>query len=95
MIRFVRDIHAVLQAPCCEHSALLSRELDEPLRAGQRAGLWLHLRVCRACRTFRAHLRRIAELHASEPGPHVDAAMPDHVRARIVGAVRRESGHDH
>lgn len=94
MIQFVQDVRAVLTAPCREHSVLLSRELDEPLRPGQRAGLWLHLRVCRACRSFKAHLRRMADLHASDPGPGVDAAMPDSVRARINEAVRDQGRAD-
>ncbi|MEZ6235506.1 MAG: hypothetical protein R3B68_15075 [Phycisphaerales bacterium] len=84
MIRFVRDIVRVLNLACEQHTALFSRELDEPLRPGERAGLWLHVRVCAGCRRFRRQMRAMREMARSlASGLEGGEAMPAGVRRRI------------
>jgi len=42
---------------CREASRLLSQSQDRRLAAGERAALWLHLRLCRGCRAVEAQMR--------------------------------------
>lgn len=71
--------------PCSEHAALLSRQLDEPLPAGEAFGLALHLRLCKGCRRLKAHLRRLREL-ARAMGQQIESGegLPAEARARLA-----------
>lgn len=91
--RFFRDVTGVLKLPCERHTELFSQRLDQPLRRGQRVGLWLHLRVCEGCRRFKAQLEAIAALQARERAmaPVNAAGMPPDVRARIADSITRDS----
>lgn len=84
MIGFVRDVLRVLGMPCREHTALFSKQLDEPLPAGIAAGLRIHILYCGGCKKFRAQIRRLREL-AGSIGRESDAgeAMPQAVRDRV------------
>ena len=44
-------IHS-LKVSCNKASALMEQRDFRPLSAGERAGLWFHLRICDACRTY-------------------------------------------
>lgn len=92
MIRFVRDIMRILNLACQEHTALFSRALDEPLRPGERVGLWLHMRVCAGCRRFERQMRAMREMARSlASGLEGGEAMPAGVRRRIGESLAVDS----
>jgi hypothetical protein len=82
---YLRDIFRVLNLPCREHTALLSRQLDEPLAPGERLGLRLHLVYCRGCRMYRNQIVLLRSLAArlTEDLERGDV-MPQDVRDRIA-----------
>lgn len=92
MIGFVRDVLRVLKMPCREHTALFSRQLDEPLPRGIQAGLRLHVLYCTGCKRFRAQVRRLREV-AGGLGRDLNAgeAMPRAVRGRVLGRAADEA----
>lgn len=84
MIGFVRDVIRVLGMPCREHTALFSRQLDEPLPRGIAAGLRIHILYCAGCKKFRAQIRRLRDL-AGSIGQELDSGetIPQAVRDRV------------
>jgi hypothetical protein len=82
----------ILTLRCESASELASRELDEPLRALERAALWGHLLVCRSCRRFRGQIRlirtalRLRERLPSGAQPEV-AGLSAEARHRIARAI--------
>lgn len=91
MINYLRDLYRVLNSPCRDLSALFSRQLDEPLSRGERAGMRVHVLYCRGCSRFRAQVRRIRELAASI-GDNLERSegLPGAVRDRLLLRVRKE-----
>ena len=85
MIGFIRDVFRVLRMPCREHTALLSKQLDEPLPRGVAAGLRVHIVYCGGCKKFCAQMRRLREV-AGSIGRGLDSgeAMPPAVRDRVL-----------
>lgn len=92
MIGFVRDVCRVLGMPCREHTALFSRQLDEPLPPGISAGLRVHIMYCAGCRKFRAQIRRLREL-SGKIGLEMESGegMPSDVRDRLLQATSPKS----
>lgn len=41
---------------CREVTRLLSEQQERPLRTGERVSLWMHTRICGACRNFARQL---------------------------------------
>jgi hypothetical protein len=76
---------------CCEHAELISRQMDEPLPAGEALGLRLHIVICAGCRRFREQVRQIRQLAGGLVGQDLDAdeSMPKEARARIAAALAR------
>lgn len=93
MIGFTRDVFRVLGMPCREHTALFSKQLDEPLPPGIAAGLRIHIVYCGGCKKFRAQIRRLREL-AGTVGRDLDSgeAMPGAVRERVLRRAVGRSG---
>lgn len=93
MTRFVLDLGRSLKKKCVHHSETISRSMDAPLRPGERAGLWLHLRLCRACRRYRQQLLRLRAILQGTGAPDGSAeTMPAETRARLADRLReRES----
>ncbi len=89
MTRFVLDLGRSLNKKCVHHAEAISRSMDAPLRPGERAGLWLHLRVCRACRRYRQQLLRLRAI-LEGGGARDDSAetMPPETRARLADRLR-------
>lgn len=83
----------ILTLRCEAASAMLSRELDEPLSRVERAALVCHLVACRSCRRFRGQVQRIrqalrlrnrlAALDITD-----DEGLSPGARARIARAIR-------
>ena len=92
MIAFVRDVVGVLRMPCREHTALFSKQLDEPLPAGIATGLRIHILYCGGCKKFRAQVRRLGDL-AGTIGRELDSgeAMPGAVRDRVLRRAADQS----
>lgn len=92
MIGFVRGVLRVLGAPCRDHTALFSRQLDDPLPPGVPAGLRIHILYCGGCARFRKQIRLLRDL-AGAIGREIDAgeAMPEAVRERVRKRVADES----
>lgn len=88
MIKFTRDMLRTAAAPCSTHAQHISRRMDGHLSAGERSGLWLHLRGCAACRAFARQLERLRSLARAEaaarPAPDT---MPADVRSRLSTTV--------
>ncbi|MFN5944183.1 MAG: hypothetical protein ACK5P8_03010 [Phycisphaerae bacterium] len=85
MTAFIRDMFDVLGMRCEQHAVLVSRQADEPLRAGQACGLWLHLRVCKGCAQWRRQIGQLrALLRAIDATDATIAAMPGDARERIA-----------
>ncbi len=90
-----RDHLRRLLALRCEESSLLaSQELDEPLGTSDRLAMWGHVLVCRSCRRFRHHLRRIGAAYRRrgaygiDPESAAEGLSPES-RRRIAEALRR------
>ena len=92
MIGFVRGVFRVLGAPCREHTALFSRQLDGPLPPGVALGLRIHILYCSGCARFRRQVRLLRDL-AGTIGREADGgeAMPGVVRDRVLRRVADES----
>jgi hypothetical protein len=92
MIGFVRDVLRVLRMPCREHTALCSRQLDEPLPPGVAVGLRIHILYCGGCRKFRAQVRSLRDL-AGSTGRELESgeAMPGAVRDRVLRRAADQS----
>jgi hypothetical protein len=92
MIGFVRDVFRVLGMPCREHTALFSKQLDEPLPPGIAAGLRIHILYCGGCKKFRAQIHRLRDL-AGTIGHDLDSgeAMPQAVRDRVLRRAADQS----
>lgn len=93
MIRYTRDILAVLATPCSKQVELMSRAMDLPPTRGERHGLRLHRAICTGCRRYHAHLETLAaaarSLHESSPLPAQGAqGMPQDVRSRLLDALK-------
>lgn len=92
MIGFIRDVFRVLRMPCREHTALFSKQLDEPLPRGISAGLRIHVMYCGGCSKFRAQIRRLRVL-AGKIGQDIESGepLPDSVRARVLRRAADQS----
>jgi hypothetical protein len=91
MITFLRDFLRVLNTPCRAQTELISRTLDAPLAPlsrGERVGLWIHLRGCRACTQFRRQLLKLHQLAASINPSGTDSTMPADVKDRLRSATK-------
>jgi hypothetical protein len=92
MIVFFRDISRVLNAPCREHARMMTLAPEVPLRRGERAGLWLHLRICKGCRGLKAQLDRLGSILGRAANKEdSEAAMPEAVRQRLRERFADES----
>lgn len=80
---------------CRRAAALITRELDDPLWAWQRAGLRFHTLVCGDCRRFRAQVGAVDEAAAgllARPAGFGPAALSDGTRDHLKGIIRDELG---
>lgn len=92
MITFCADIARALRTRCPQHARMIALASDVPLRRGERAGLWLHLRICKGCRAYKAQVDRLASLVASaRAAESVETAMPDAMRTRLRARLSEES----
>jgi hypothetical protein len=60
-------IHNTLRTSCQKATELIERRELRPLNGTERLGLWLHLRVCKACRTYQAQSAVIDRLLEKRP----------------------------
>jgi hypothetical protein len=57
----------LLNAPCRDMTALVSRALDERLTFSQRVAVRSHLLYCRACRRFRKQTQQLHDALRNQP----------------------------
>lgn len=83
---------------CQETSRLLYAAPERPPNGRTRFALWLHLRMCHACRRFERQLATIRKgLARLEQGPAGggDEALSPEARARICASLDARCDHDH
>lgn len=84
-----------LMPSCREALRLQSEALEHPLPPLRRAGLWLHLLLCRWCRRYGQQIRFLRKAAHEHPEALVQAASPrlsPEARERIRGKIRAEQG---
>ncbi len=94
---FFVEVARTVSAPCWAHTEMMSRQLEGAATRGERLGLWLHFRVCPACRLFKKQLRTMLSLHARATAPDAGGRtpIPAEVRARLesrLAAFADQSG---
>ncbi len=88
------DIWRILNGPCRDMTALISRSMDERLGFWERFGYKLHLLYCRACRRYRKQLVtlraviRAAASDATESAAAPGATLSPDARKRIQDAIQ-------
>lgn len=88
-------IWRILNGPCKDMTALISRSMDERLGFWERFGYKLHLVYCRACRRYRKQLVTLREIiratarQAIEtaPDPATAPALSPDAKRRIRDAM--------
>lgn len=76
---------------CRRAAQMISRELDEPLRRGERFALGVHRFLCTDCRRFSTQLGEVEDSWRSfvrDDADDTGEAMPVEVKARIEAHVR-------
>lgn len=91
-MRALREFWRLLNLPCRDITALISRSRDTSLSRGERFSLRLHLMYCSACRRFEKQLRQIADaarelLGTDEAPPLAADRLSDQARERIRRAA--------
>jgi len=90
LLEFLR----LLNLPCRDITALVSRSLDEELSFGERFAARLHVLYCSACRRYRRQLRLLHELLGRAGDGGRDAVsvplpgLPDEARQRLRRLLR-------
>lgn len=79
---------------CRTAAGLISRSLDAPLGAPERAGLAVHTAFCGPCRRLRRQLARLhaAALALAEREAAGSGGLSPEARGRIAAALARLSG---
>jgi hypothetical protein len=75
-----------LSPACKQASEWQSRALDAPLPLRKRAGLWIHLRLCRWCRRYGQQiglLRQVCRKCDEEPASPPKAGLSDEAKERM------------
>ena len=81
-----------LMLNCEETGRLLSQGMDRHLQFWEKAGLRIHLMMCRKCTQFRNYILKLKELTQRE-GPALfepeEEKLSDEVHSRILDAVHK------
>lgn len=81
---------------CKDVSHLTTQALDRRLTLSERWGVWLHLRICAACRNFNRQMSLIRQamrrLRGQEAAP---GALPGDAKARIRQALETRQPPEH
>jgi hypothetical protein len=77
-MRRLLDIWRLLNAPCRDMMALMSRAMDTELSRGERFAARLHLVYCKACRRYRQQLLMLRDglRRAADAAVSSDSATP-------------------
>ncbi|MBL7938760.1 MAG: hypothetical protein JNL43_05320 [Flavobacteriales bacterium] len=74
-----------LELSCQKASALVERRDLKPLSGIERVGLWMHLRICGACRAYVRQSETIDRLLEERPQAGIDSTALEH---RIISELR-------
>lgn len=77
-----------LHPSCRKATELVERGMIRPLSLQQRAGLWIHLRICKGCRAYQAQSSVIERWLAQRRD---DTSLPDST-ALVTTILRRTIG---
>ena len=81
---------------CKNVSHLTTQALDRRLTLSERWGVWLHLRICAACRNFNRQMSLIRQamrrLQGQEAPP---GTLPGETKARIRQALEKRQPPEH
>jgi hypothetical protein len=89
-----RSIGATWMMDCRTASRAQSEMLDRPLSPSTRAGLWLHLLICKWCRRYGKQIRFLREAARDHPDQLTGAAPPGlsaEARERIKRSLQGKS----
>lgn len=75
-----------LRLSCDKATALIERRDLIPLTIGERTGLWLHRRICNACRAYEAQSQAIDQLLEKRNAALIDTSK---LEARILSEFER------
>ena len=78
-------IHNTLRTSCQKATELIERRELRPLKGTERLGLWIHLRVCKACRTYEAQSAVIDRM--LEKRPHDRGTSVAELEERILNNI--------
>lgn len=63
-----------LKLSCQKATVLIERRDLKPLTPVERAGLWMHMRICYACKTYMQQSEAIDRLLEKRPQPAIDSS---------------------
>lgn len=76
---------ATLKLSCQKATVLIERRDLGPLTPMEQVGLWMHMRICAACRTYVQQSGAIDRLLEKRPQPAIDSSELEH---RIISGLR-------
>src|SRR5438067_1301495 len=92
MHRLLRTL-ALLNLKCRDAASLVSHGMDRDLSAAERAGVSIHLTICRSCRKYRGQLvllRRLMKLLLDLAAPPAGRQLPPEARERIRSRLEHD-----
>ncbi len=69
---------------CRDMSELVTDYLEHELPVRRRFGVWLHLRLCEACRRYTDQMRETVALLSRQPPAHLPSAEEE----RLIAAAQ-------
>lgn len=75
---------------CKETSTLVTQSLDRKLALRERAGMWLHLMMCKNCARFNHQMHLIREWARHEDEGQALVGLKEETRQRIARKLQEE-----
>lgn len=77
---------------CRQMAKLASEELDRPLSVWIRIRMFIHLLLCKDCRTYHDQIKRVDEFIDSYYGKRkeVEVTLSEEAKARMLAALKSE-----
>lgn len=75
---------ATLKLSCHKATVFMERRDLKPLSSTERIGLWFHLRICDACKTYEQQSEAIDRLLEKRTQPAIDSSALEH---RIISEL--------
>lgn len=77
---------------CREMARLASEELDHPLSIWVRFRMFIHLLLCKECKTYHDQIKRVDEFIENyyNAKTEVNVTLSDDAKARMIAALKSE-----